>query len=320
MIALPITPLSLPTSQTMKIPTLHSAKVLRSLGLAVGLLASTSLVPASLLTADGFDYASGSDLDTLNGGSGWNGAWNVDGGGGNQSISSPSPLAYGSLVTTGNYVTGSGYKKGGRKLDNSPGGVWDNAGFISDVWTVGRIDQGTVWASFLLSRNKDISAWEGFSVFVHQDFTGNAGVPANSPFHISINTVDQSWQVQNMGGNQTTLGTTAIGDSAFFVLKMELNPTGSNNLYLWLNPSTATLGGADLAVGTANWSTTGLSTDNARFRSFAVEIGGTNTGSYDEIRFGTSYASVTPIPEPSAVVLVLVATAGMALSRRRRRA
>lgn len=290
---------------------------LRTFLCAAALAALLPGAKAALLTYDGFDYPSGDNINGKSGGSGWNGAWNLDGGGGSQTVASSSPLSYSPLVTSGNYITGSGYRKAGRKLDNTAGGVWDTNGNISDIWTLGQIDQGTVWASFLVSRNKNVESWEGFSVYVHQDFTGNAGTPSNSPFHISIDHLTQNWQVQNMGGAQTSLGSTAIGESVLFVLKMELDPAGTgNNLYLWMNPSASTLGGADLAVGTANWSATGLSTASARFRSFAVQLGG-STGSYDEIRFGTDYASVTPIPEPGVFALAALGLGAVILRRRR---
>jgi hypothetical protein len=273
---------------------------------------------ATIITYDGFDYTSGDDINGQNGGTAWNGAWNVNTGS-SATVQSSSPLSYGSLVTTGNYVQGNGYQKVGRKVNEQFLGPWDTAGYISNPFGLNQLDQGTVWASLLIRRDKDVGAFEGLSVYFHQDFTGNSGLPSNSPVHFSIDNTDQSWQVQNMGGTQTQLSTSAIGDTNLLVVKFELSLTaGANNIYLWLNPSFASLGGADLNVATADWSATGLNTADARFRSFAVETGGGSTGSYDEIRFGTTYASVTPIPEPSTAFLIVAGLAALALTRRRR--
>jgi MYXO-CTERM domain-containing protein len=49
-----------------------------------------------------------------------------------------------------------------------------------------------------------------------------------------------------------------------------------------------------------------------------VETGGGSTGSYDEIRIGTTYASVTPIPEPTTALLGLTGLAALAVTSRRR--
>ena len=48
-----------------------------------------------------------------------------------------------------------------------------------------------------------------------------------------------------------------------------------------------------------------------------LSIRDTGTVIFDEIRFGTSYAAVTGVPEPTRALLLAVALASMALRRRR---
>lgn len=103
------------------------------------------------------------------------------------------------------------------------------------------------------------------------------------------------------------------------MLKFELSATGANNVYGWLNPAPATLGGPDLAVSTADAASTGLSSGDARFKGVGIYLeNAADRVNVDKFRLGLTYADVTPIPEPSAVALLALAGIGLRALRRRR--
>lgn len=277
---------------------------------------------ATLITYEGFDYSASTNLDGLNGGTGWQNGWQ------NQNSSFPtlsnitvqSPgLTSGSLVVTGNQTTANTYDATGRRLDVAFGGAWDSAGYVSDPFIVTQIDQGNVWGSFLARRNSATASWDGGPSFsLHRNNTDWFNSSGRS-LQVLWDAGAGLWTANVNGGTGQNLIATALGDTALFVFKLELSTAGANNVYLWLNPSS--LGGSDLSTGTADASFTGLSTTDARFKAFAFYGGGSASSAttLDEVRFGTSYASVTPIPEPSVVTLILGGVALLAGKVRRRR-
>jgi hypothetical protein len=289
------------------------------------LLASTAVlafgvspVKAQLLTYEGFNYSPNQNLDALNGGSGWAAAWDSQNDNTQYQVSSTAPLTYGTLQTTANYVYGGNtFETTGRIVATSSGSVWANAGRVSDPFSLQQLDQGVVWGSFLLRRDADVPNWNYLDVAFHR-----GGIPwANDSSNESLRIRAVGSQFEAMSynnGNLANIATSALGDTLLFVIKWELSLTaGQNNIYLWVNPNQSTLGGADLATNTATWSATGLNTEEARWRSFKFYSGNTASAtSLDEIRFGTDYASVTPIPEPSTYALIGLGLAALFTLRR----
>jgi len=104
-----------------------------------------------------------------------------------------------------------------------------------------------------------------------------------------------------MNRRRRILAAARTGQAALLVVRMQLG--AQDRFDLWVNPAPATLAGADTALNTANatWTTTGAT--NIAFRSIGVEISGTqNRASFDEVRFGETFAAVNASLERQRVV------------------
>jgi hypothetical protein len=116
---------------------------------------------------------------------------------------------------------------------------------------------------------------------------------------------------------------TRTNNTTYFVVgRFDLNGTDST-FHLWVtsNPTSLTLGGPDLALATANASLTNLNAATVRFRNFSINVDdGSNVAKIDEIRFGTTFADVSPIPEPSTYALLAAGLGTLVWLRRRAKA
>ena len=103
------------------------------------------------------------------------------------------------------------------------------------------------------------------------------------------------------------------GTTAFLVLEMAFNSTNNTvNLTLYVDP---TPGLSTPAAGTSSTTANFLSPFSA---SGAVNLYG-NGWSFDELRFGTTYADVAPaVPEPAPAALLSMAGVVLLLTARRR--
>jgi hypothetical protein len=287
--------------------------------LTAALLTLPSLAPAALLTYEGFgDYANDGPVNGLTGGQGWNGGWVVQSG--NYPMASSNPLTFGSLETSANgryLYGGSNYVGVGRQLDTSVNGVWDNLGYVSG----GFIDDGVLWFSMLAQINTNDNINFTFSSDGTPWIQGNTG-------NVRIRTSSSNWQLGTVDTDttQTTnivqAGNRSNNTTYFVVGRFDLNGMNST-FHLWVtsNPTSLTLGGPDLNLATANASLTNLDAATVRFRNFNIfaNTGGSNS-KIDEIRFGTSFADVSPIPEPSTYALLAAGLGALVWLRRRAKA
>lgn len=96
-----------------------------------------------------------------------------------------------------------------------------------------------------------------------------------------------------------------------FVIKFVLSTADNgDSITVFRNPA---MGGAEPGTNSgvlSNFNMTFDRTSLARFNDFSVIAA-------DEIRFGDSFADVTPIPEPSSALLLVTAVLGLAIRRRR---
>lgn len=173
---------------------------------------------------------------------------------------------------------------------------------------------GTVYGSYL---------WQTPTLNVDNEWRGHfevrnaaAGLDVRIGLGLDGNHDDTNLQVRYGGTNHTTSVALAAATTYYVLYKAEYNGTGQmTNFDLWLNPdsltSEAVSGAADLtysgAIGFGGFGGFSINKDNL--------AGGFNP-IYDEIRVGTTWDSISPIPEPGT--LALVALGVLALFRRRR--
>jgi len=274
---------------------------------------------AGLIAHDPFDYAPkatndvltsvppGTGITGLNGGTGFNGAWNDfatadavnrTGDRGTGIISSDpstfvsagdmtSPLSY--TDTNGNELVTSGNQL---RTSFGDGSVAERA----LPQTYGN-DGETIWLSFLGQSysNSNDRRWSGISL---GGDLGYFGLAANNQDTTANNA---NWSFANFGaatGQEEFIDTgvaAGSGDPSFVLVRIDYK-AGAEDIYMWVNPDLAT----EPAVATAD------GTGSAPLPTFdRIVVTGRWQSDYDEVRLGTTFDSVTPIvPEPATAALL----------------
>ncbi|MGF1633287.1 MAG: hypothetical protein ACFCVE_05500 [Phycisphaerae bacterium] len=201
-------------------------------------------------------------------------------------------LSYGDLVTSGGAIqTNAGNVRGGRLL-SSP---------VTSATT------GTLYLSFLM----DLPSVDGQykALELH---SGGFNDGANRNFRLGNGGGSNGFSNDNFGARVAggTLADLGAGDTAtnLFVVRFDLSDQpASDTVTIYRNPTDLT---AEPALATATLSGQDILFDRISVAMFTgVEV------TYDEIRLGTTYNSVTPIPEPASLAFGLV---GLLAVRRRR--
>lgn len=140
---------------------------------------------------------------------------------------------------------------------------------------------------------KDAANDEENRIVLHADgIVWNGGMPCVSMGYFGANSNiggARYWTLKvGTGSYYKTAVPVTIGQTALLALKIVFGPT--NTISLYVNPGS--LGGEEPAAADASASTT----SGIAFKSLAFYGGSsTNQSSIDEIRFGGTYADVTPV-------------------------
>ncbi len=177
----------------------------------------------------------------------------------------------------------------------------------------------------------DAVTYLSFLLQTDTDFRAEIGLASNSGFNSGWGGVGV---IRNAGVLRYTFGTgggvvdnssvTSTGSSAYTphqteLLVFKIDRTNPSNMVLSLFVNPASLGGAEPGTPTLTTTLAGGG-GNSKLESLRVFFneftGGANQMSLDEIRVGTTFADVTPVPEPGSMGL-LVLGASLAMLRRR---
>lgn len=257
---------------------------------ALGSIALPSSGQAALLSYESFDYTAG-NLVGQNGGTGFSGAWSAFNGANGTTVVQAAGLEYSSLETDGGkaYITPTGGSSTGalRNLDAT-------------------YSSGTVYLSFLTNLD-DGARFFGLSLYdggTERLLIGKQGGQT-------------SWSLSGPVVTAQTSGTVTLDTTFLMVLRVDFDASGANErLRLYIDPTL----GVEPAVAQIDL----LTSTSFQFNALRIAAGFTSgpqaaaIGSFDEIRVGTTYADVTPVPEPHVAALLGVALVGVAFSRRKR--
>jgi hypothetical protein len=257
------------------------------------ILCGAGQASAALLAYEGFDYPNDSPaLEGRTGGFGWTAPWS--------STTSPLNLTQDDLSLDSPTFQ---FEPVGDRVFSSAGtqgiGVREFAGI--DMAQDGNV----LYASFLIKKDGDATTGTG----------GN-----NLEVDLGVN-----------GGQQTRFGSTS-GNT--FFLTAAANATGTvvlGDTYLMVMKLTSSAATPDLvqasffgpsdavpAAEPATWALTHNPNVNAVINTARLWVGTAATGAIDELRLGTTWQSVTAIPEPATAILLALAIAGTALKRQNR--
>jgi hypothetical protein len=267
--------------------------------------ASTS--DAGLMVYEGFDYDHNTGINGLSGGQGWNVAWGA--------TTSNTVVATAATLTYQD-------SQGQDLIVEGLGAHLSRSSRSASRMLPQRYTEGTYWISFLMQPTYVLG--ENNRLFLTLEdstlFTSSVGqttrlqigkTNATNDHHAIRASVGTSSVVQNYSSvpaNNNNLH--------YFVVRYSI---GDGTIHLFIDPDLS----SEPELSSAAAVITGRSSSQMPFDRIRIEAPpvGTDTtqsrGYFDEIRVGTSWASVTPIPEPAA--LGAVGLSGMLLMRRVRR-
>lgn len=246
------------------------------------------------LAYDGFAYPENTPLEALQGGTGWQSPWNVQGENTDLpgfQISTGSSLNWLALQTTGNYASGGfAYLTAGRRLNTSAGEPF--ADWLTQDGTIGKPGT-TLWASILLRKNQNndetvAALWHESNLQWCEGCTSNKVAIGyfGSPSNVAG---ERRWTLRIQDQYYPTSIPVTTNEAAFFVVKFEFS-AGFTTLSVFVNPTAL---GNDLPAPTLT-QTTNIP---VVLRSLALYLGNDPaSGQADEIRMGASYACVAPDP------------------------
>lgn len=262
-------------------------------GCFIASLATLAVTPpagASLIAYEGFNYTAGSSLAGQSGGgsTGFVSEW-ASPFGGDVTLEAGS-LSFGALDTTGGkvYVSPtSGTTTAPRSL-SSP------------------ISSGVTYVSVLAQFE---AGTRQFGLALHESGTERLLIGKQGG--------QTDWSIGAGGGfGVAGTGITATNTPTLLVVRIEWDESGDEDIRLWVNP---TPGSSEPALASADAVKIG---ERGGFNGIRVAAGFnsgsqiTATGWIDEVRIGTTWADVTPVPEPGSVGLFSVASL-LWLKRRR---
>ncbi len=216
---------------------------------------------------DGFNGSSGT-LQGNGGGTGWGGAvWYNSG---NVNYATPG-LTYSSLEVSGNKAVAGGSDSGVFRYMNQ-----------------GTLGDGTVtyWLSFLAQSSASGTSYGGLSLYTES---------SDERFFIGQRNNQSSFGIERNGGPSGN-SSTASSSLSLLVIRLDFTPSGES-ARLWINPALDSTPTDDSAAVTL----TGLS--DFTFNTVRIQSGSSTQFSVDELRFGNTFADVTPVPEPTTVAL-----------------
>lgn len=266
------------------------------------LLATVALparVQAALIAYDGFETQTIGNLGGQTGGSNWTApTWTA--------ITSVQ-VAAGGL----NYNNGAISINGGAQAAQ----FVDNANSDSAVSRSFPAQTGTVYFSFLFTAPTGLEMSDFLGFQLNNDTlelsSGTIGLRNNAgnPFFARISSSSDT-QAQNANSAVNANST----DTFLLVGKLSHSGGNYNRMDLFVNPSSLTEPGTPTITATANTGINSVSMFNVR----NVNLDSGDLYRFDELKIGTTFASVvTPIPEPSGVLLALSGVAGLVYWRRR---
>jgi len=223
------------------------------------------------------------------------GVWTGGGGlGSTQAVG----LTYGLLLTSGGSATAAA---GGGRGNLTLGSFADTGG----VQYVSFLASGLGGAGYKFLEFQNAGS-DSFGIGGSNN--GNSGVGNAPPLQFTVDT---------LSGNAGFLNSTTFRNDAtnFFVIKIDYTGGFEGDVISWwLNPN---VGGAETPTTFAQSDPFSYNFNEIRVAKFT----GDPTWTIDEIRFGSTWESVTPIPEPSSYGVILGAGVLFGvLSRRKRRA
>ena len=266
---------------------------------------------ADALLYEGFDYSAGA-LAGQNGGTGFTTAWSSSGAGGDV-VTAPGKTysSGGDLDVVGNFTT----------VSNS-----GTAGSFRNFSTITAATSTTYWISMIASTSGIVPGSGNDAASIEIRNASNVELLSVGAFGSSAN-----WRIRARSSNRATSGFSDAGDTsnsgtdAFLLIRVDVDTSGAgaDNIYFWTDPTL----GAEPTIVSAESSITGTNFWDAdefsisRIRSGVINSGSTGdkTLNYDEFRLGTTFADVTPIPEPGVFALVLSSILGVIGIGRRRR-
>ena len=230
-------------------------------------------------------------LHRLQTGMGWNGAgWMIQNNVTNSYVTAnAAPLTYTNLLSSPGYATGGeSYNASARALDLEK----TFAGYMTSRGA-GAVDVPgtTLWMSYLI-RAGDAGQRQRISLL-----RGTGATHSDANNMVKVKRIDGTWQlvVLNNAAQLDTEIPVVAGQTHLMVLRLHIGgPSDPSSVHLWVDPDPEWLGGdaPDLATATVSHSVTSADFKFGRIHWYPGQAAG--NGMLDEIRLGTTFASVTP--------------------------
>ena len=249
----------------------------------------------AIFASDNFGTVA-TDLNALNSGTGFSSAWSVQGGNGTlYQAKTTTPLSYSGLLSSGGAYGQGGfcYQTAGRGLNTS---AFNYLTPSTDPTQIGQ-SNSSLWFSGLFRRNvgaeknQFIYFCNNWSVPDATKSKVRVGVLANGNFALYVrNAANTDFDVVDAGVSAVT----QEGKTTLIVVQFQFD-ANADVVRLFINPTQ--LGGAAPAAN-ATYTYANTTTNNLTINTFAL-YGGTSSTvvqmSFDDLRFGDTYAAVTPV-------------------------